>query len=110
MSALEDQSDVLEEEEDEDEEEDQEEAAPARGADSEASLEDLLAKREQASNDKDESDEDSMLTMDREERVGTLPAKVAPKQATEFVCKSCFLVKHRSQLADKRRTLCKDCA
>jgi hypothetical protein len=26
------------------------------------------------------------------------------------VCKSCFLVKHRSQLADRRRTLCRDCA
>jgi hypothetical protein len=26
------------------------------------------------------------------------------------VCKRCFLVKHRSQLADKKRTLCRDCA
>ena len=31
-------------------------------------------------------------------------------QETEFVCKRCFLVKHRSQLADKKRTLCRDCA
>ena len=36
--------------------------------------------------------------------------KVLPVQHNEFVCKSCFLVKHRSQLADRRRTLCRDCA
>jgi len=28
----------------------------------------------------------------------------------EFVCSSCFLVKAGSQLADKRRKLCSDCA
>ena len=32
-----------------------------------------------------------------------------PKQADEFVCRSCFLVKHISQLADKRKGLCRDC-
>ncbi|MCA1727053.1 MAG: DUF4193 domain-containing protein, partial [Actinobacteria bacterium] len=31
-------------------------------------------------------------------------------QANEFTCKNCFLVKHRSQLADKRRMFCVDCA
>ena len=35
---------------------------------------------------------------------------VLPVQQNEFVCKNCFLVKHRSQLADRRRTLCRDCA
>jgi len=28
----------------------------------------------------------------------------------EFVCTSCFLVKHRSQLAAKRKKICLDCA
>jgi hypothetical protein len=28
----------------------------------------------------------------------------------EFVCSSCFLVKRSSQLADKRKQLCRDCA
>jgi hypothetical protein len=32
-----------------------------------------------------------------------------PKQPGEFVCQSCFLVKHQSQLADKERQLCRDC-
>jgi len=34
---------------------------------------------------------------------------VVPQQPTEFVCKSCYLVKHRSQLADKRKMFCRDC-
>jgi len=33
-----------------------------------------------------------------------------PIQTTEFVCKNCFLVKHRSQLKDKKKMLCRDCA
>ena len=37
-------------------------------------------------------------------------ARVIPMQATEFMCKNCYLVKHRSQLADKRKMLCRDCA
>jgi hypothetical protein len=35
--------------------------------------------------------------------------RVLPKQPDEFVCRSCFLVKHASQLADKKRGLCRDC-
>ncbi len=34
---------------------------------------------------------------------------VLPKQPDEFVCRSCFLVKHPSQLADKKKMLCRDC-
>jgi hypothetical protein len=34
---------------------------------------------------------------------------VIPKRPDEFVCQSCFLVKHPSQLADKESTLCRDC-
>jgi len=35
---------------------------------------------------------------------------VVPPQPTEFICKKCYLVKHRSQLKDKARMLCRDCA
>ena len=35
--------------------------------------------------------------------------RVLPKQPGEFVCRSCFLVKSESQLADPARMLCRDC-
>lgn len=112
MSALEDQPEALADEDEEEEDEDDEEvvvAAPPAQPDPEASLEEVLAKREKSS-DEDDADEESMLAAEPDERLGALPAKVAPQQETEFVCKNCFLVKHRSQLADKRRMFCKDCA
>ena len=37
-------------------------------------------------------------------------SRVVPIQSTEFTCTNCFLVKHRSQLADKKKMLCRDCA
>ena len=36
--------------------------------------------------------------------------RVIPKQADEFTCTSCFLVHHRSRLADTAQQLCRDCA
>jgi len=41
-----------------------------------------------------------------------LTVRVIPKQADEFTCTSCFLVHHRSRLADagNARMLCADCA
>ena len=33
-----------------------------------------------------------------------------PRQADEFVCQSCFLVKHHRQLVDTDRSFCRDCA
>lgn len=41
-----------------------------------------------------------------------LVVRVIPKQADEFTCTSCFLVHHRSRLADagNGRLLCTDCA
>ena len=38
-----------------------------------------------------------------------LSIRPVPVQANEFTCRSCFLVKHRSQLADEKKTLCRDC-
>ena len=76
----------------------------------EASLDELLAKKADESAPEEEGEEESMLETGREERVEALSVKVVPQQPTEFVCKKCFLVKHRSQLADKKRMYCVDCA
>ena len=75
----------------------------------ESSLEELLAKREGRPAEEEE-DDDSILAMGREERLETLAVKVVPPSDKEFVCSNCHLVKHRVQLADKDRMLCRDCA
>ncbi|HYT26062.1 MAG TPA: DUF4193 family protein [Actinomycetota bacterium] len=77
----------------------------------EASLEELIAKKaDRPSAGEEEDDDESLLTLGRDEARESLSTKVLPVQQNEFVCKSCFLVKHRSQLADRRRELCRDCA
>ncbi|MGW5152486.1 DUF4193 domain-containing protein [Rhodococcus koreensis] len=38
-----------------------------------------------------------------------LTVRVLPKQADEFTCTSCFLVHHRSRLADPGQLTCRDC-
>ncbi len=83
---------------------------PATGGDVE-SIQELLVKQEAADEAADEEDE-APVTVTRDDRLAADPAesRVVPMQETEFVCKRCFLVKHRSQLADKKRTLCRDCA
>ncbi|HXY71834.1 MAG TPA: DUF4193 family protein [Actinomycetota bacterium] len=85
-----------------------EEPEPA-GDDSEASLDEILTTRpeEQAA---EEEEEESVLALDRDERIESLSVKVVPQQPTEFTCRKCYLVKHRSQLADRKRMLCRDCA
>nr|MDT0666013.1 DUF4193 family protein [Micromonospora sp. DSM 115978] len=47
---------------------------------------------------------------DAEVRDEELSLRVLPRQADEFTCTSCFLVHHRSQLVDVKRTVCTDCA
>ena len=106
-------------EESEDEESDEEEAteAPAAAPDGDAggdvessSLEELIAKKEDRKPAEEEEEEESVLAVERDERLEPLAVKVVPPQPTEFVCKNCHLVKHRSQLKDKNRMLCRDCA
>ena len=82
--------------------------SPAEGGDVE-SIEELIVKKEERAAQEEEED-DSVLSLTREERLEPLAVKVVPPQATEFVCKNCYLVKHRSQLKDKTRMLCRDCA
>ena len=95
-------------------EEGEEEPAPAAAPEPEeggveSSLEELLAKREARPAEEEEED-DPILATGREERMEPLAVKVVPPSDKEFVCKNCHLVKHRSQLKDRSRMLCRDCA
>ena len=36
--------------------------------------------------------------------------KIVPRRENEFLCRSCFLVLPRHQLADETRMICRDCA
>lgn len=76
------------------------------------SIQELLTKQEaRAEEEEAEEEDESILALAREEKLGEpLEARVVPIQAIEFVCKRCFLVKHRSQLKDKKKMLCRDCA
>ena len=76
----------------------------------EASLDELLAKRAEEKTDGEEEEESVLDLAGGEDRAETLTVKALPQQTNEFVCKNCFLVKHRSQLADKKRMFCRDCA
>lgn len=83
---------------------------PATGGDVE-SIQELLVKQE-AAEEAEADEEEPVIALTKEDRLVSDPgeSRVTPMQSTEFVCKRCFLVKHRSQLADKKRTLCRDCA
>ncbi len=77
------------------------------------SIQDLLAKQEATETTKaapEEEEEVVPLDLARDDRAEAIDSKVVPMQETEFMCKRCFLVKHRSQLADKKKMLCRDCA
>jgi len=75
------------------------------------SIQDLLVKQEaRAEEEEADEDEDVVVALTKDERLEPVETRVVPIQATEFVCKKCFLVKHRSQLADKKRMRCRDCA
>ena len=45
-----------------------------------------------------------------EQGPSTENVEAAAKQSDEFVCQSCFLVKRSSQLANRRKMICRDCA
>ena len=119
-TALEDLEETLEDEELEEELEDSDESEPAtpatpappgRGDAEVESIQEILVKQE-ARDGEDETpdEEETVLTLSREERLEPLPEKVVPPQPTEFICQNCYLVKHRSQLKDKAKMLCRDCA
>ena len=74
--------------------------------DVEASLDDILKDRLVIEDDTPDDDEDE--TPDLDDR-GEGSSVVIPRRADEFVCQSCFLVKHVSQIADQAKQLCRDC-
>ncbi|GGM54977.1 dUTPase [Longimycelium tulufanense] len=93
--------------------------APRRGQEedlAEDSLEELKARRNETQSgvvdvDTDAPDENFELPgadLSGEE----LTVKVLPKQEDEFTCGRCFLVHHRSRLAEERggQMICRDCA
>ncbi len=78
-------------------------------------LEEFLQRKERrgAVRAEEVDDEEALLeAMEEREGRGTesLTVKVVPEQPDEFTCRRCFLVKHRSQLRDRKRRLCADCA
>jgi hypothetical protein len=83
---------------------------PAGEGDVESIEEHRVKKEAQAEEAEADEEEDVLVSLTREERLEPLDAKVVPPTASEFVCKRCFLVKHKSQLKDKKRMLCRDCA
>jgi uncharacterized protein DUF4193 len=103
--------DANEEEEDGEPGDEEVEAEPDEGGD--ISLEEVLTRKpEEAPAPEEEEEEESVLTLGREEPVETLSVRVKPiEKDSEFVCQKCYLVKPiRSQLADKKRMYCRDCA
>jgi hypothetical protein len=81
---------------------------------SEESLEELKARRIDKNSGK--VDEDEAEAAESFELPGAdlsheeLAVEVRPRQEDEFTCMSCFLVHHRSQLADEKKMICRDCA
>ncbi len=84
-------------------EEGEEEEEEVEDEDVEASLDEILKERLVV-----EEDEDGEEVPEPEDR-SEVSERVLPKQADEFVCRSCFLVKHSSQLADPDKGFCRDC-
>jgi Domain of unknown function (DUF4193) len=86
------------------EESDEEEEEEPDDEDVEASLDTILKERLVV-----EEVEDDEEAPELDDRTGDGVERVLPKQPGEFVCRSCFLVKHPNQLADRKKMLCRDC-
>ncbi|MEI8268360.1 MAG: DUF4193 family protein [Acidimicrobiaceae bacterium] len=75
-------------------------------ADVELALDEVLA--ETIRRDTTPEDDDEAPTAEVDPTLD--PSEILlPKQDDEFRCKSCRLLKKMSQLADKQKTLCRDC-
>ncbi|MGH2774606.1 MAG: DUF4193 family protein [Actinomycetota bacterium] len=106
------ESEADEESEEEEEEEEESDDAVAEDSDS-TSLEELLARRTAARQGTDYPDEDDdliALSSEATRKDSRTKSKVTPlRNREEFVCKRCFLLKPKVQLADSERMLCRDC-
>ena len=87
-----------------------------RATDDEAtedSIEELKARRyaQAGAVDVDEAELAESLELPGADLSGEeLTVRVVPRQADEFTCSRCFLVRHRSQLADEKKGICRECA
>ena len=73
--------------------------------DVEEALDVVLRERTVAQGLEEEEEED-----DEPDERGETGTKIVPRRDNEFLCKSCFLVLPRHQLADEKRMICRDCA
>ena len=73
--------------------------------DVEADLDTILKDRLVVAADDEDEDEDEPVEAEEKGEA----AKVRPRAPGEFLCRSCFLVNHPSQLADPDALLCRDC-
>jgi len=92
---------VVEEEEDDDVVDLDEELHPD---DVEEALDVVLRERTVAAGLEGEDDDDEP------DEPGEGGTKIVPRRENEFLCRSCFLVLPRHQLADEKRMICRDCA
>ena len=79
----------------------------------EDSLEEIITRKPEQPVGVAEDENDLAFEMELaggEDITDELVVRPVPQQANEFTCSRCFLVKHRSQLADAKKTLCADCA
>src|ERR1700693_3977156 len=83
--------------------EDEEEEEEPEDEDVEASLDVILKERLVV----EDEPEDEEATDQEDKSEGN--ERSLPNEPGDFVCRSCFLVKHPSQLADKKKMLCRDC-
>ena len=83
---------------------------------SQNSIEELKGRRNESATptvDEDEAEAADSYELPGADLSGEeLSVRVLPRQADEFTCASCFLVKHRSQIDHVEGTLiiCKECA
>jgi len=73
--------------------------------DVEEALDVVLRERTVAQGLEEDEEED-----DEPDERGETGTKIVPRRDNEFLCKSCFLVLPRHQLADEKRMICRDCA
>jgi hypothetical protein len=77
--------------------------------DVEEPLDVLLHERTASASLEDEEEEEVVEEIEIDDRADG-PTKIVPRRPGEFLCTSCFLVLPRSQLADDKQMLCRDCA
>ncbi len=83
-----------------------------RSIEAEDSLEEIIARKPEQPVGVAEDENDLAFEMELaggDEINDELSIRPVPEQPNEFTCRSCFLVKHRSQLANEKKTLCRDC-